>query len=489
MVFPKPKDDDPDAPPLAKINIGVVARILPQQGVVAINGAFQPGSYVYNPAVHISGGFAALSIFKQQLKGEWVGAEAGDFVVTLGGYANNYQPKSYYPQVARIEMTWQYSSALSIKALAYFALTPQAMMAGGHLIANFQEGGCFSIHVNFQVGADFIIYWKPYHYAAHFWASLDVTASISVDLWLFTIHASVNLDLGADLNIWGPEFSGNGTVHIHVLVSFSASVSFGAGANRIQAIDMQEFQDTLLPDPTDWISKKIAAGLVSNESSNGNEVVNPKDLEMEFGLRFPMLPAWIQLNGSAVDTSNYIQVGATITLPTPSIGTGGTWSLSDPSLAELVGKTQLQGLVPGELTLTYTTSKNSASYTNIIGETFGIKPMEVVADDLAGSTLNITTTVPSGASADDIQIALVYENVPAAIWEPTATLNSSGDPGNRDLIHNVVTGLHITSAAPTAGNEDTATVPEFQPIIMPSSEQASAFAYDNFTPTLNPKSA
>jgi hypothetical protein len=277
MVFPIPKDGDA-TPPLAKIGIGLIARIIPARGIMSINGAFLPNSYVLNPMATISGGFAVLTIFKDQHSGTWKNAQEGDFVVTLGGYASNFSPQPYYPQVPRLELNWQVSSNLSLQAEAYFAITPLTLMAGGYLKANFNSGGDFSIQVYFKVGADFIIYWKPYHYSADIYADLSVTATINVDLWLFTIHASVDFDLSADMNIWGPSFSGNASVRVHVLVSFTVSVSFGDASQAILPIDLNEFQKSFLPQSENTIALSISNGLVASQSSADLNVVNAKEL-------------------------------------------------------------------------------------------------------------------------------------------------------------------------------------------------------------------
>ena len=286
MQFPKPAEDS-STPPLAKITVGLIARIIPERGIVAINGAIQPGSYVYNPMAKVSGGFAMLSVFATQTDGPWNHAQKGDFVFTLGGYASDYKKPSYYPTAARFQLLWQVSSDLSVKAQAYFAITPKEMMAGGNLAANFNAGGTFSIHAAFVMGANFKIYWKPYHYTAAIYIAMKVSACVSIDLWLVTLHISVGFDVSANLNVWGPSFTGTAAVHVHVLISFTVGVSFGDAPQTPPKLSWQEFSTTLLPDQI--LTANIASGIVSSQttSESTTKVVNPKELEVFVNTAIP----------------------------------------------------------------------------------------------------------------------------------------------------------------------------------------------------------
>lgn len=288
MKFPAPKKANDKTPNLANIIVGVVARIRPERGLITVNGAFQKGSYIYHPDAHLTGAFAMLSVLKDQKGGQYDGAPEGDFVFTMGGYAPTYSRPGYYPNVPRIELNWRVNENLNVKGQFYFALTPNAMMAGGSVSGQFHEGGMFAIDISFIVGADFIIYWQPYHYSAHFYSSFHVTASVSLDLWLFTIHASVSVDLDASLKVWGPEFSGYGTVYIHVLFTFSASVSFGDSEETLPALGWREFSDRLLPDGKDILSVNIGNGTVASHSSDTYTAVDPKSLSIVCGSAIPI---------------------------------------------------------------------------------------------------------------------------------------------------------------------------------------------------------
>ena len=73
--------------------------------------------------------------------------------------------------------------------------------------------------------------------------------------------------VGAELHVWGPEFSGTAHVSIYC-VSFD--VGFGAGSPVLpKAISWQEFEATLLPGRDAMATIEIASG------ENGNPVPPP----------------------------------------------------------------------------------------------------------------------------------------------------------------------------------------------------------------------
>jgi hypothetical protein len=114
--------------PLMTARLALLARYLPENGVLMVMAKLMPDAHVFSPDCHITGGFAFYCWFDKEHK--------GDFVLTLGGYHKSFHPPAHYPQVPRLGLNWQVSPNLSVKGDAYFALTPSAVMAGGHLQAN-----------------------------------------------------------------------------------------------------------------------------------------------------------------------------------------------------------------------------------------------------------------------------------------------------------------------------------------------------------------
>lgn len=223
--------------PLVKANLALSARLLPSKGELAVEAKLTPDSYLLSKDCHLTGGFAFYVWFSPN-------EHAGDFVVTLGGYHPNFKPPDYYPQVPRLGFNWVVTSELNIKGGMYFALTPVCLMAGGGLQAVWQSG---SLKAWFDLGADFLIAWKPYHYEALMYINFGVSYTFDVDLFFFTITKTISVSLGADLSIWGPEFSGIAHIHLWII---SFSISFGAGAGQeVSAISWDEFKNSFLPNP------------------------------------------------------------------------------------------------------------------------------------------------------------------------------------------------------------------------------------------------
>jgi len=403
-------------PAMVKVAVGLVARIIPERGIVSIEGALQPGSYVYNPLAHISGGFGLLTVAKDQLSGQWKGAREGAFVFTMGGYAPGYKVKPFYPKAARLQLAYQIDPAISMKAQAYFAITPQAMMAGGDLQANFQEGGGFSIHVYFTAGANFIIYWKPYHYKASMYAHLSVDANINVDLWLVTIHKSVHFDLGADLNLWGPSLSGHANVHVHVLVSFSVGVWFGAGKPAPAPIDWSEFSTSFLPKPEKILSLQISKGLVSGQSKPDSPVVNPKELELVCSTAIP-LKSVIGLAGFSVAQQNF---GIK-----PMANTANDINTSELSI---------------------TLSKDGSAMNTVdLQKRFTVLP--------------------------------VTRNLPAALWQPAQTSGTIPAQEGPELMEGLLCGLEISAHEPTQGVAFTIPANQYDTLQTAPAKAGTAFTY------------
>ena len=278
------------ANPVIRISIGFTVRILPERGIVEARGAFLPTTFLFHEDVKLTGGMALLAIMKDQPDGEWEGGQAGDFIFTLGGYGPLYTPKPYYPTVPALKLEWKLSENLFITASAYFALTPEAIMMGGHLHGHFDfKGGPISVEVDFKIGADFILYWQPVKYIGQASAELHIKGGINVDLGLFSIDYSLEMDASAKLKIWGPEFSGEAHVKLHFIVSFSVDVSFGAADKDSDAIDWETFKTSLLPKADGIVSMNIAKGVISESSERVVPTLNPYEASLVIDSQIPIV--------------------------------------------------------------------------------------------------------------------------------------------------------------------------------------------------------
>ncbi|PTL80851.1 DUF6603 domain-containing protein [Vitiosangium sp. GDMCC 1.1324] len=216
-----PAQTPPGGTPLVNASLSLLARFLPEQGELCVRGVLSPGAYVLSPDCHLSGGFALASWFH--------GEHAGDFVLTLGGYHPSFRVPAWYPKVPRLALNWRVDERLTLKADAYLALTPSAVMTGGHFEADWRDG---SLHAWFRAGLDMVLGWKPYRYHA------EASISIGVTYGVFSA------DLTAELVCDGPPFSGR--AHVSWLV-FSFDLEFGRPARPPPAVTWGEFRADLLP--------------------------------------------------------------------------------------------------------------------------------------------------------------------------------------------------------------------------------------------------
>lgn len=428
MTFPTPAEGDATHP-LAKIIIGIEARIRPEQGILTIDGAFQPGTYILDPSAHITGGFGMLSVFTEQTSGSYKGAKEGDFIFSIGGYPSHYAVASYYPSPQRLGFNWQVSPIQSIKGSAYFAIVPEAMMAGGALENLYNIGGPLDIKASFILGADFIIYWKPYHYSADVSLEIDVCASLNVDCWLFSIHLDFNMDLGADLQVWGPPFAGKGYLTVHSIITFSVDVSFGDVVPTPIPISWSEFCNSFLPVTDNILTAAVGSGLLATVEHmvNGEmtkiDVVNPKEVSVACHTAFP-LKSVTTSTGEAVD------------------GTSTTH--------------------------------------------FGIAPMAKMSGDIDSS---LKVTITKGMSKinveGDFNYRLLTRNLPSAMWQAAEAEGTLPSTQGRSLISDLACGVEIKPKPQGAESPFTITSPGEEIIRVPNAEAVSAFTYgaSNFSMT------
>ena len=278
-------------PALAKVSLQIVASFIPNEGLAIVQGRLTADSHILDPNCHLTGGFAFAT---------WFGPNpnAGDFVITLGGYHPEFQKPSHYPAVPRVGVNWQISKELSVTGGLYFALTPRAMMAGGAMKAVFQTSLDLSIATVdvkawFILGADFIVYWKPFQYKAH----LYIDIGIDVVIHFLGTH-EIGFDAGADLQVWGPPFGGHAHISIKIIgIRVGFDVAFGASAPEPlpltwdNADASKSFRQSFLPPDDQIVSVSVGEGMVrkvdlANEVDTRADksksdvwyVINPKDL-------------------------------------------------------------------------------------------------------------------------------------------------------------------------------------------------------------------
>ncbi len=202
MALPRPEVA------LVSIELGLMARFSTEEGVIWVQAQLTDNSWLLHQTARLTGGFAYVSWFK--------GDKAGQFVLTLGGYHPNFR-RDGYPVVPRLGFNWSVSSHIVVKAEVYFALTSEAIMAGGLFEASATFGPAFA-YLSF--GGNAIVYFDPFRYEAD--AHARVSAGIRIKTFLGTIKLSFTL--GAEIKVAGPEFHGTARIEVGPI---DISVSFG----------------------------------------------------------------------------------------------------------------------------------------------------------------------------------------------------------------------------------------------------------------------
>ncbi len=236
---------EPDLPAYASIHLQLEAVLRPSRGFFGITANLGRDSFLFAPACMLTGGFAFFVWFSPS-------RQAGDFVVTLGGYHPAFVPPAHYPAEPRLGFSWSLDSVVRIRGEAYFALTPSAIMAGGSLSVTFQDDG---LQAWFTGWVDLVIGWRPFHFRA----SIGVSIRVSYRLRLLFASVSLGAELGAELTLWGPPTRGEVRVHWSVI---SFTVTFGARTSELPG-PLRTWDDfaALLPHRSDVVKLTALAGL------------------------------------------------------------------------------------------------------------------------------------------------------------------------------------------------------------------------------------
>lgn len=183
---------------LVSVELALLAHFSTSEGVFLIKAQLTDNSWLLYPEIRLTGGFAFATW--------WKGANAGQFVLTMGGYHPSFH-RDGYPDVPRLGIMWRISDSLVIKGTSYFALTSEALMAGVGVEASLDFGWVWA---KLSFGADGIVYFDPFWFEVS--AFLRISAGINLDLGLFSVSFSATL--GASIKVWGPDFAGHAEFEI-----------------------------------------------------------------------------------------------------------------------------------------------------------------------------------------------------------------------------------------------------------------------------------
>jgi len=288
----------PPPPPLVQVRFVILARFVPSEGTLKVDGKILPDSYLFDKKCQLSGGFAFYSWFKDNPK---EGIQAGDFVLTLGGYHPDFIIPPHYPKVDPLQLNWQITNELSIKGSVYFALTSAAIMAGGRLEAVWQSG---NLKAWFIANTNFIVAWKPYSYDAQISLRIGASYTFSVKIFKWRIHKTISVEVGADLHIWGPEFAGTATVDLSII---SFTIRFGNQSKpQPKPISWDEFKASFLPKHDNEVcSIAFESGLTRKIEDKDKVfwIVNPKEFCLITNSVIPIKTVSENINTSVKDNN------------------------------------------------------------------------------------------------------------------------------------------------------------------------------------------
>jgi hypothetical protein len=258
----------------------------------------------------------------------------------------------------------------------------------------------------FDVEADFLLVFEPFHYYVGLGIHLGVSFTINLGFTSFKI----SIHLGVDVEIWGPEFAGKATIDLSII---SFTITFGASTqDKNTTIGWDKFVDKLIPSQPKAKAKSV----------NGNGALARAALQDD-----DKTPAVVQIavqNGLVKRLSdtdgelNWVVNGEQLQLVTQSAIPTKDWTFS------------------ANVTLVSDAPKPNTD--------FGVGPAGVDSNALNSThEIDITSNEDSTFHADP-----VLRNVPAALWQ-TRKFDDNGvpiavDPLNSTTVDGVATGFTIT---------------------------------------------
>lgn len=273
---------------LVSIELALLARFSTKEGVLLVQAQLTENSWLLSPSIRLTGGFAFATW--------WKGPNAGQFVVTMGGYHPKFNHPGY-PSVPRLGFRWSPISNVSIVGESYFALTSEALMAG----SSFEAAAHFGpAHARLSFGVDGIVFFDP------FWFSVSAHAEIAagIRLWLLFGTVDIELSLGAQITVSGPPIHVEGRFEI---CGFEVPFEFGDSGNaEDRALTAGAFRDKYLRASSDAqvVQAAVLRGAVTaGRTTNGAPQKVPDGSALNPFLVIPEFELVLISTAPAVDMS------------------------------------------------------------------------------------------------------------------------------------------------------------------------------------------
>lgn len=350
--------------PLAYLELGLKMVIAPDDGIFSIEGALSSASYLLDRNCKLQGGFAFIFWFGRH-------EHAGDFVITLGGYRKGFQV-AHYPQIDRIGVNWKMDEHLNLSAEFYFAVVPSCIMMGGQLNLTYENG---RLQAWLRVWAEFFMQWKPFLYDF----SIGVSLGASYRWDFFPFYKTFKVELGADLELWGPPFGGKAHISWWII---SFTIRFGSGRPTAEAVGWNDFTDTFL-----HTSQNAHKSLNMQDSQYAREKANAQNETGEKLIKIQASQGIIkEQNGMMLMDADHLQLDVTSQMMCTSVRFG----------QKEIAKCATLGILPMKV----------SSFTSIL-------TAELIKVTNLSRAVSSDTESPLCAKA-------LCQNVPKALWASTA---------------------------------------------------------------------
>jgi hypothetical protein len=228
------------------IELQMEAVLKPTDGYFCAAASLTDNSFILTEDAHLTGDFSFNLWFGNN-------TNAGQFVITAGGYHPAFKPPSYYPEVQRLGFNWQITPETSITGNSYFAFTPSCGMAGNLMKLLYEHG---SVKVWFITEGNFLTTWHPFSFVA----TLHIEVGVSKCINFLLCHKTASASVGATLDLWGPPLGGRVRVHITLI---TITIQFGSTAAIDKNKEVQHWKDfsKMLPDPNNICNIITTTGL------------------------------------------------------------------------------------------------------------------------------------------------------------------------------------------------------------------------------------